>query len=152
MEIFKDENFPIGRYKHCYRVGKKMYDYALNNLHWSKEKAQEMFVLGNLHDIGYEFDGDSFRDGWILSERLKESNYKYFNEVRFHAKLQKEYMSNEMDLLYFADLTVDGIGNYVTFDERMEDLINRYGKDSEVVKDSYDIIEYLKEKGYSDDL
>ena len=55
-----------------------------------------------------------------------------------------------MDLLYFADLTVDGTGNWVSYDERLEDLINRYGKESKTVKDTIEIINYLKEKGFSD--
>lgn len=152
MKKLEKKDFPLTRYMHCYSVGKKMHDYAINKLKWSEEKSNEMFILGNLHDIGYEFDKDPERDGITLSELLDKDGYKYFNEIKFHAKLQEDYTSEEMDLLYFADLTVDGIGNWVTYDERINDLINRYGKDSKVVDDSYKIIEYLKEKGFSDEL
>ena len=151
-EIFLDkiskENFPLNRYLHCYNVGKKMQDYSLNVLKWSKEKSNEMFILGNLHDIGYEFDSEN--DGLVLSELLEKEGYKYYREIRYHAELQREYQSEEMDLLYFADLTVDGTGNWVSYDERLEDLINRYGKESKTVKDTIEIINYLKEKGFSD--
>ena len=144
-------NFPLSRYRHCYSVGKKMYAYAHNILGWSDKKSKEMFVLGNLHDIGYEMNPDSFLHDDALADVL-DKKYKYSNEVRYHSYLQTKYKSPEMDLLYFADMTVDGMGNWVTFEERMYDLISRHGEQSDVVRASFDILNYLKAKGFDDRL
>lgn len=143
-----ENNFPLSRYQHCFNVGKKMYKYAKEKLGWSEKKAREMFVLGNIHDIGYEFDGDKFGHDIALADCLND--YKYTNEIRYHTYFQTEYQSPEMDLLYFGDMTVNGVGKWCTFNERLADLTDRYGKDSIVVKESEDIANYLKEKGFDD--
>lgn len=146
-----DKDFPLSRYRHCYSVGKKMYQYAKEVLHWDEKTCQEMFVLGNIHDIGYEIDPDAFGHDEVLANIMSD-NYKYSNEIRYHSYLQTHYDSPAMRLLYFGDMTVDGMGNWCTFEERLKDLANRYGKKSEVYIESYKIAEYLKSMGFIDKL
>jgi hypothetical protein len=143
------DQFPSSRYRHCYGVGKKMYWYSKIMLGWDEKKCREMFVLGNLHDIGYEFNGDSFQHNIVLSEILKDK-YPYWKEILYHPAFQTEYDSMEMKLLYYADLTVDGYGNWVTMEERMNDLIKRHGEDSGDVKEGLKIINALKGWGFVD--
>jgi len=64
------------RLKHIVEVAKLM-----------KEKAEivgldkeEMFTLGILHDIGYEF-GENNDHNFVGFEILDKQNYKYANEV-----------------------------------------------------------------------
>lgn len=142
-------NFPMNRYKHCYGVGKRMYAYAKYNLHWSEKRCCEMFVLGNLHDIGYELDPDAFEHDWILASVLS-GTYKYSNEIKYHSKYQTVYDSAELRLLYFGDMTVDGAGNWCTLEERMEDLGKRHGVNSDVYIASLEIANKLKEWGFND--
>ena len=143
-------NFPENRYKHCHNVGLKMYKYAKEVFKWNEEKCNEMFVLGVIHDIGYELDKDAFGHDIILSNTLKIDGYKYYNEIKNHSKLQHEYDTPEMRLLYFGDMTVDGTGNWCTFEERLKDLEIRYGKDSEVYIESKKIAVQLTTWGFFD--
>ena len=55
-----------------------------------------------------------------------------------------------MRLLYFGDMTVDGKGKWCTLDERLKDIEERHGKNSEVYKESYDIAVALREWGFED--
>lgn len=144
-------NFPENRYKHCYSVGKKMYQYAKDVLKWDENTCVEMFVLGNLHDIGYEMNGNCFGHDKVLADALHGS-YRYSNEIELHAGLQKRYDTPAMRLLYFADMTVDGEGNWCTFEERLQDIRTRYGKESEEYKESVQIAEYLIKLGFNDSL
>ena len=149
MIKLKDEDFPLSRYRHCYSVGKKMYIYAKEKLGWSEEKCQEMFVLGNLHDIGYELDKDAFGHDSIMAN-IMGTDYAYSNEIRYHSCLQNTYDSPAMQLLYFGDMTVDGMGNWCTFEERLNDLATRHGVDSDVYKESCMLVNYLTKRGFDD--
>lgn len=151
MLKLKDKDFPLSRYRHCYSVGKRMYQYAKEKLHWDEQTCQEMFVLGNLHDIGYEIDSDCFGHDKILADIMSD-NYKYSNEIRYHSYLQTEYDTPAMRLMYFGDMTVDGMGNWCTFEERLRDLANRHGINSEVYIESYRIAQYLISLGFDDRL
>ncbi|MBQ8234247.1 MAG: hypothetical protein IJZ36_01525, partial [Bacilli bacterium] len=64
--MIKLENFPTSRYKHCYSVGKRMYTQA-KKMGYTEDFCRDMFVLGNIHDIGYELDGDAFRHDEVLA-------------------------------------------------------------------------------------
>lgn len=145
----KEIPFPENRYRHCYGVGRRMYEYARDVLHWNEKRCGEMFVLGNLHDIGYELDPDAFGHDLVLANILSGS-YKYAGEIRYHSALQDELLSEEMKLLYFADATVDGYGRFCTLDERLADLKERHGENSEVYKESVRIAEKVREWGFDD--
>ena len=142
-------DFPENRYKHCFSVGKVMYEYSKNILKWPEKKAIEMFILGNMHDIGYELDPDPFKHEIIIADNINDS-YKYYNEIKYHSELQNIYESEELDLLYFADMVVDGYGNICTFEERLLDLKNRHGENSKIYIESEKIAKYLIKKGFYD--
>lgn len=151
MNKIISNNFPESRYRHCYDVGMKMYYYAKKVLNWPIKRCEEIFVLGNLHDIGYELDANAFGHEEKLYEIVKDT-YSYSNEIRYHSKLQDKYLSAEMKLLYFADATVDGNGNWVTYKERLKDIEDRYGLESEVYKETANIIKALQEWNFDDSL
>ena len=113
------------RIKHIMSVARLMKD--------SAEKlgldSQEMFTLGLLHDIGYEFGG-SEEHHTKGAEILEKQGYKYYREVLYHGKPTSEYSSPALDLLNFADMHIDKKGNYVTFEDRLQDIANRRGTDS----------------------
>ena len=149
--MIKLTSFPESRYKHCYSVGKKMYQYAKDMLKWDDKSCIEMFVLGNMHDIGYEMDDDCFGHDKVLADAI-HGTYRYSNEIELHTHIQKRYDTPAMRLLYFADMTVDGEGNWCTFQERLQDIENRYGKESNVYEESVKIVQYLRKLGFDDSL
>ena len=134
-----DEN----RIKHTLAVAKLMKDNATK---YGLDE-EEMFTLGMLHDIGYEFiDGEKHAE--IGGEILKKQNYKYYKEVLFHGVVNCEYKSKELDLLNFADMHINLKGNFVSFNERLEDIKTRRGENSPQYINSKLIILELKHKNF----
>lgn len=131
------------RIKHIFSVARIMKDNAEN----VGLDPKEMFTLGLLHDIGYEF-GDSEEHHLNGYNILKKQNYSYAKEVLYHGKPTNEYYSKALDLLNFADMHVDKKGNYVEFSDRLEDIKNRRGEDSPHYRNSKKIIDGLKERKF----
>ena len=134
-----DEN----RLKHIMSVARLMKDNA--KVHGLDE--EEMFTLGLLHDIGYEFGG-SEQHHTKGAEMLEKQNYKYFREVLFHGKPNTGYESPALDLLNFADMHINKVGEFVSYEDRLEDIAGRRGYDSPHYQNCKIIIDNLKEKGY----
>jgi len=131
------------RNKHIFAVARLMKEKA-NSVGLD---AEEMFTLGLLHDIGYEFGG-SEEHHLIGYEVLKKQNYKYANEVLYHGKPTDEYSSLVLDLLNFADMHIDKKGNYVTYEDRLADIKLRRGENSPHYQNSKKIIEGLENRGF----
>ena len=132
------------RLKHSLAVARKMIeigkDYKLN-----EEELQDLFVLGFNHDIGYEY-GNNYNHGNIGGEILKRNNYKYWKEVYYHGDINTEYSSIYLEILNKADMQIDKYGNDVGYDKRLEDIKNRYGKESKTYQDAKALIESLIKK------
>ena len=131
------------RLKHIFEVAKLM-----------KEKAEivgldkeEMFALGMLHDIGYEF-GENNDHNFVGFQILDKQNYKYANEVLYHVKPDCEYQSLALDLLNFADMHIDKSGEYVSYEKRLEDIKTRRGESSLAYINSKKVIDELKNKKF----
>ena len=82
------------RLKHSLEVARLMKKSA-EDAGWNKQKCEEMFVLGFLHDIGYEFAEQQCDHASVGGEMLKNQGYKYWKEVSCHGKLDIEYFSEE---------------------------------------------------------
>ena len=133
------------RAKHIMAVARLMKDKA-------KEfdlDEKEMFTLGFLHDIGYEFGG-SEEHHTVGAEMLKQQNYKYYQEVLHHGKPNTGYTSKALDLLNYADMKTNKLGEYVGFEARLEDIKSRRGENSPHYINSKAIIEDLKSKNFKD--
>lgn len=115
--------------KHSIAVARFMRK-AAEDAGWSKQKCEEMFVLGLLHDIGYEFSEQQSEHAGIGGELLQKQGYRYWQEIAHHGNPHTEYSSIELDLLNTADLQVDAKGNVVGVRARLEDIASRYGRDS----------------------
>lgn len=109
---------------------------------------QEAFVIGILHDIGYEFSDIQKEHCFRGGELLKEQEYKYWQEIYYHGVTQQQYASQELDLLNYADMTTGPKGENMTLNERIDDIIIRYGNDSAQAKDAQKIIEKLVKAGF----
>ena len=144
------ESFPLSRMLHCHNVGLRMYSYAKQRWGWPQDRCDDMYILGMMHDIGYELNPDPYEHDEAMAKALGHAGYKYIEEIRHHSFLQTDYDTPEMQLLYFGDSTVDGKGRWCTFEERLKDVEERHGKGSAVYQDTLAIIEHLKSLGFDD--
>src|SRR5574344_2015919 len=101
------------RLNHSLAVARKMIEIGKEK-ELTEENLKELFVLGFLHDIGYEF-GNNSNHNLIGSNILKNDGYKYWKEIYYHGKIQKTYKSVYLDILNSADMRIDKLGNDVGF-------------------------------------
>lgn len=114
------------RLNHSCAVARFMYNKAKEE-NWPEVKCKEMFLLGYVHDIGYEFSESQQQHPTIGGLLLKAHDYKYWKEVYFHGMPDTDYQSEELDLLNIADINVDSSGNIVGAKKRLNDIAQRYG-------------------------
>ena len=114
--------------------------------------AEEMYVLGLLHDIGYIYGAENHgKTGSILMQKLGYNDSEYIN---WHDILPEDYKSmthskelpNKLRLLLTADLSVNSKGEDIGFDGRLEDIKTRYGEGSPQFKNVATTIAYLKKE------
>ena len=118
---------------HMRSVAELMYERAYE-ISGNKEYAEDMYALGLLHDIGYIFGSDEH--GANGADLMCRNGYEYENEIRYHGKVDvpEECLTDELLLLQWCDMSVLPGGAKVTCDERLEDIGNRYGFDSNTYK------------------
>lgn len=136
------------RKKHIFGVAKFLKEFAESNK-MNENEIEDLFVLGLLHDIGYEFldEKDYEKHNKFGGNLLKAQGYKYWKEVYYHGVANSEYQSKYLDLLNWADMRVDSEGNFVSFDERLKEISIRYNIPIKKLS-SYPVVCELREKGY----
>lgn len=136
------------RKKHIFAVAELLKNYALTN-GYNSFQAEELYTLGLLHDIGYEFakEEDYINHNKIGGEILKKQGYKFWREVYYHGEVDIKYKSEYLDLLNWADMHIDSSGNYVSFDERLEEISKRYNVPVDKLN-SKPIVDSLKSRGF----
>ena len=132
------------RMKHSLAVARKMVEIG-NKLELNKEQLHELFILGFNHDIGYEF-GTNESHNIIGGNMLKNSRYKYWQEVYYHGNPEAGYNSLYLDILNEADMKINKYGEDVGYEKRLEDIRNRYGSDAVQYNDALKIIDYLENR------
>ena len=122
MELTKN------RMLHSLAVAKTMKEITEKRYPEDQELAQEMFILGLLHDIGYEFCEDEGEDhAKIGGDILRHQGYPYWKAVYFHGIPEKVYDTESLEILNTADLLTGPNGENFTPQERLNDVANRYG-------------------------
>ena len=129
------------RLKHSYAVACKMIELGKERK-LSDESLEELFTLGFIHDIGYQF-GNNENHNMLGGNLLKDNGYKYWKEVYYHGVPNSDYKSLYLDILNTADMMIDKFGNDVGFDKRLEDIKNRYGEESKTYIDAKILIDKL---------
>ena len=109
-----DEN----RLKHSFAVANKMVELDNGN------NKEEVFL------IGYKFTEDKNKHNKIGGEIIKDVGFKHWQEIYYHGEVNCKYNSYYLDLLNKCDMMIDSYGNDVGFDNRLEDIKNRYGENS----------------------
>lgn len=130
---------------HSIAVARKMIEIA-KEYNLSDEEITNCFLIGYLHDIGYELAKDGKNHNKIGGEWLKKSGFKFWREVYYHGEINPDYESIYLDILNMADMQINGLGNDVGYEGRLEDIKNRYKKYPKVYQDCCRIVETLKEK------
>lgn len=135
----------IDRLKHSYNVAIKMQEIG-TKLNLNENQINELFILGLNHDIGYHFTNNHTIHNKVGGEILKQSNYKYWQEVYYHGDIETEYQSLYLDILNLADMQIDKYGNDVGFEQRLTDIKSRYTEESVVYKKCSHMIKTLQLK------
>ena len=117
------------RLKHSLAVANKMVKIG-KEYNLSESDLQDLFILGYNHDIGYSLCSNKIEHNIIGGEKLKDTGYKYWREVYYHGNPNCEYQSLFLKILNMADMQIDRYGNYVGYENRLEDIKNRYGLNS----------------------
>lgn len=137
------------RWQHILGVARKAKEIALKLKKNDARFAEDMFVLGMLHDMGYEFlttDGGRVNasHATIGGKILKRSGYKYWQIVALHGDATVENMCDELFILDCADMLTGPKGEDFSFEERLEEIALRFGQDSNAYKKCVIEIEKLK--------
>lgn len=133
------------RLMHSYKVALKMQEIG-KKLQLDDNQINELFILGLNHDIGYHFTSDHHIHNKVGGEILKQSNYKYWQEVYYHGDIQSEYQSLYLDILNLSDMQIDKYGNDIGFTGRLIDIKNRYTEESNVYQKCKKLIKNLQQK------
>ena len=105
---------------------------------------EDMFLLGIMHDLGYEFIKNNASHAAIGGEILKRTDYRYWQEVSLHGDETVENMSDELFILNCADMSTGPNGEDFSFIERLEEIASRFGKDADAYKKCVIEVEKLR--------
>lgn len=101
--------------------------------------ANDMFVLGYIHNIGYQLTTTPKCHNHVAGDYLKEHGYSYWSAVYYHGDPKPEVNSFALWLLNYGIMHVNSFGKKVSMYERLVDIESRYGADSEVYKNAYGV-------------
>lgn len=119
------------RMQHSLAVARKMREWAKSMIpSLPKDKCEELFMLGYLHDIGYEFTHNQDDHAHVGGEILNRQGFKYWKEVYCHGDPDADYWSDALHMLNIVNLTTDSNGKDVDAKERLDEIEKQCGKDS----------------------
>jgi len=128
---------------HILGVARKAYKIA-KDMGCTEDFARKMFMIGWVHDVGYEFSKEASdhprissglvhqlicsRQVYDMQMSLK-TNYAIF----YHGAFPDESLINNIEwrIINMADMMIDSKGNEVTVKERLSEIKARYGEDSD---------------------
>ena len=139
------------RLHHILNVARECYKIAKSE-GFHEDFCRKMFMIGWNHDVGYEFSVTQEEHPKISSEMIHQMvginnvydvliSKKANDAIYYHGKCPDESLKrvNEWRILNIADMTIDSKGNKVTVSQRLDDIKNRYGEDSDQYLTAYDI-------------
>ena len=113
------------------------------------EEQKDIFLMGYLHDVGYEFSNNQAEHERIGGRLLEHNGYRYWQEIYHHGNPDAEYSSTLLDILNAADMLTNAKGESVTFEERLSDIASRYGNTSQQHAKAKKLVGILIDRGYS---
>lgn len=133
----------IDRLNHCLAVARKMKAMA-ESIEGFPYTPEDMFYLGLLHDVAYEFVASQEDHEHRGGEILRNNGYIYWKEVFYHGNPNADFHSKALDLLNYADMTTDTQGHDITIELRLEDIALRYGADSDQYRNAFLLAEQIR--------
>ena len=124
------------RLHHILGVARKAYEIA-KDMGYDECFCRRCFMLGWLHDVGYEFSEKQSEHSYVSEELLRSLSSEPCNKewanalsaIRKHGAYT-ENETAEWKILNMADMQIDSQGNEVNVSQRLEDIRNRYGEHS----------------------
>ena len=89
-----------------------------------------MFVMGYLHDVGYQFAQEQSEHEELGGALLRSLGFTYWAEIFHHGDPDSPYRSNELLVLNLADMLTSKDGSATTIPARLTDIASRYGVES----------------------
>ena len=132
------------RWQHILGVARKCREYAAKFRHDDSKFTEDMFLLGMLHDMGYEFNQSNASHATAGGEILKRNDYRYWQEVSLHGDETVENMSDELFILNCADMSTGPNEEEFTFNERLSEIASRFGKEADAYKKCVIAVKKLK--------
>ena len=132
------------RWQHILGVARKAKMLAKELKPNDTQYAEDMFLLGVMHDLGYEFMESNASHAAVGGEILKRSGYQYWQEVALHGDETVDDMTDELFILNCADMMTGPKGEDFTFDERLKEIAQRFGEDADAYKKCVIEVEKLK--------
>ena len=130
------------RLHHILGVARKCYKIAKAEMR-SEDFCRKMFMIGWMHDIGYEFSKVQEEHPHISSELLHQlvcgntiydtsGSTKTNHAIYYHGTYPNEDLqsNDEWRILNIADLSIDSKGNDVGVIARLSEIKARYGEHS----------------------
>lgn len=126
--------------------------YMFNNAKTYNLDPEEMYVLGVLHDVGYlrgVKEDHEVTGARILKEKIGVTNPHILWCVHNHDKIIKHFSwsidrHRKAFLLMKADMIIDSNGEKVGYKNRLKDIGERYGFESETYQKCEELINWLK--------
>lgn len=115
--------------KHILTVARQCYEIAKNKYKLEESDCQKAFMIGYLHDIGYEFSSLAVNHPEIGFLVVKQTLGVDIPEIRDHGNPDCE-QDTFLAILNEADLTVNAYGDVISVNSRLEDIKARYGATS----------------------
>ncbi len=117
------------RLNHILGVARKAYALAIK-MGYGETFAQKCFMMGWIHDIGYEFvqkPEDHSAESKKLFDLIDDLALKAVEQHGYNPS----FLSEEYKILNMADMTVDENGKNVDVIQRLEVLKEKYGEHSD---------------------
>ena len=132
--------------RHSRAVANKCYELA-KKYHFDDDFAKKMYLLGFIHDIGYDFVDDPVEHPEISADFLscllgKPAGFedsKEYLAIKEHSQIPTN-KSIEWEILTEADMNINSKGEDVGVEKRLEDIMKRYGKESIQYKQAIQVI------------
>ena len=114
---------------HILSVARQCYQIAKTKYQLTEEECRKAFMIGFLHDVGYEFSEYNLEHPEKGRALVKETLGVDLPEIQMHGDPDGE-QTLFLSILNEADLTVDSKGNVVSVEDRLHDIKSRYSEDA----------------------
>ena len=128
--------------RHILSVARQCEIIARKKYMLDETSCKKAFMIGYLHDIGYEFSKTNIEHPETAYNLLMQTFNLKIPEILYHGDANVE-QSLFLAILNEADLTVDGFGNVVSVDARLKDIKDRYGDSSEQYINAFNLSQKL---------